>query len=235
MSLVIPGDVRTGASSRPKVIVNCAMTTDGKIAMPDGTRLSISSEEDFARVHRLRNSCDAILVGINTVIKDDPSLLVKARFIKDPRRPLRVVLDSRGRIPAKAAVLDNRAHTLIAITRGHENKVLRKTKGRPNVHVKAFGKGKVDLKGLLAYLAGRGNRTVLVEGGGETIWSFLRAGLVDEMTIFLGSMVVGGRGPTPASGPGARKESDAIPLELVSVQRMPGGVLLRYHPRSHSP
>jgi len=230
MSLVIPGDVRTGASSRPKVIVNCAMTADGKIALADGTRLTISSEEDFARVHRLRNSCDAILVGINTVLKDDPSLLVKARFVKDPRRPLRVVLDSTGRIPADATVLDERAHTLLAVAKGGEAKALKKAGGRPNVHVKAFGKGRVDLRRLLEALAAMGVRSVLVEGGGETIWSFLNAGLVDEMTIFVGNMVVGGRGPTPASGDGARRPTDAVPLELVSVQRMPGGVLLRYRP-----
>lgn len=230
MPLVIPGDVRTSLPSRPKVFVNCAMTADGKIALPDGTRLTISSEEDFGRVHRLRNSCDAILVGINTIFKDDPSLLVKARFVNDPRRPLRVVLDSKGRIPASATVLDSRAHTLIAVVKGSEGTALKKAKGRPNVHVKTFGKGRVDLRQLLNALATMGVRSVLVEGGGETIWSFLGAGLVDEMTIFVGNMVVGGRGPTPASGDGARRPKDAIPLELVSVQRMPGGVLLRYRP-----
>ena len=70
----------------------------------------------------------------------------------------------------------------------------------------------------------------MVEGGGETIWSFLRAGFVDELTIFVGNMVVGGKGPTMASGLGAKKMSDIVPLQLVSVQRMPGGVLLRYRP-----
>jgi 2,5-diamino-6-(ribosylamino)-4(3H)-pyrimidinone 5'-phosphate reductase len=208
------------------------MTADGKIAMPDGARLTISSEDDFARVHRLRNSCDAILVGINTILLDDPSLLVKDTFIKNPRHPLRIVLDSKGRIPAKATVLDNRSKTLIAVTKTKESMVLRKLGNKKNIEVKAFGKGKVDLKGLLAHLVKRGVRSLMVEGGGETIWSFLQGGFVDEMTIFVGNMVVGGRGPTPASGEGARKPTQAVTMVLVSVQRMPGGVLLRYRPRN---
>ncbi len=200
--------------------------------MPDGARLTISSEEDFERVHRLRNSCDAILVGINTIINDDPSLLVKPAFIKDPRRPLRIVLDSNGRIPAKATVLDNRSKTMIAVTKTKESKVLRKIGNKKNIEVKAFGKGKVDLKALLAHLVKRGVRSVMVEGGGQTIWSFLQGGFVDEMTLFVGNMVVGGKGPTLASGKGARKTAEAVALELVSVQRMPGGVLLRYRPKN---
>ena len=207
------------------------MTADGKIAMPDGARLTISSKEDFTRVHRLRNSCDAILVGINTILHDDPSLLVKEAFIKNPRHPLRIVLDSNGRIPAKATVLDNRAKTLIAVTRSKEPKVLRKLGNKKNIEVKAFGRGTVDLKALLAHLSKRGVQSVMVEGGGETIWSFLEGAFVDEMTIFVGNMVVGGRGPTPASGQGASIVSEAVSLELVSVQRMPGGVLLRYRPK----
>jgi len=206
------------------------MTVDGKLAMPDGARLNISSEEDFERVHRLRNSCDAILVGINTIIHDDPSLLVKERFVRSPRTPLRVVLDSKGRIPAKATVLDMRAKTLIAVTVGSEKKAQTKVGSKHNVEVKGFGKGMVDLRKLLQHLVARGVRTVMVEGGGETIWSFLRAGFVDELTIFVGNMVVGGKGPTMASGLGAKKMSDIVPLQLVSVQRMPGGVLLRYRP-----
>ena len=79
----------------PFVTVNCAMSADGKIALPTRRQTRISSEEDIARVHRLRNASDAILVGIGTVLSDDPSLLVKEKYVRRPRRPLRIVLDSR--------------------------------------------------------------------------------------------------------------------------------------------
>lgn len=215
--------------NRPKVLVNCAMTADGKIAMPDGERLTISSDEDFARVHKMRNRCDAILVGINTIIKDDPSLLVKKRFVRMPRHPLRVVLDSKGRVSAKAKVLDKKARTLIAVAHGNERKVRMKAKGN-NVEVVAFGKGGVDLKLLLDHLTRNGIRSVMVEGGGEVIWSFLGKGLVDEMTIFVGNMVVGGKGPASAAGKGASSKKAVIHLELVSAKSMKGGILLRYRP-----
>jgi 2,5-diamino-6-(ribosylamino)-4(3H)-pyrimidinone 5'-phosphate reductase len=212
------------------VIINCAMTADGKIALPDGTRLTISSEEDFARVHSIRNKCDAILVGVETILKDNPGLLVKKKYVKRPKHPLRVVLDSKARTPARAKVMDASARTLIAVTKGHTRKARRKVRW-DNVEVKAFGRGKVDIRALLDHLCRSGMKSVLVEGGGTVIWTFIEAGLVDELSIFVGDMVVGGTGPTPASGKGARTKKDIVKLELVSAKKMEGGVLLRYLPR----
>jgi len=97
---------------RPRVIVNAAMSIDGKIALSDGTGVRLSNEEDLRRVHRLRASVDAILVGVGTVLKDDPKLTVKSEYAKG-RNPLRVVLDSDGKIPESAHVLDGSAPTLI--------------------------------------------------------------------------------------------------------------------------
>jgi len=215
---------------RPKIHINCAMTADGKIAKPSGARLRISSDEDMARVHRMRNRCDAILVGIGTILMDDPSLLVKERYVKRQSQPLRVVLDSKGRVPAKAKVMDDRARTLIAVTSGHVDKVKRKIKAQ-GTEVRAFGKGKVNLKALMGHLGRIGVGSVMVEGGGEVIWSFIEAGLVDEFTIFVGDMMVGGKGPTPASGKGIQRKDTPIGLDLRSVKKMKGGVLLRYLPK----
>ena len=218
------------AMARPRIHINCAMTADGKIAKPNGSRLRISSDEDLVRVHRMRNRCDAILVGIGTILMDDPSLLVKKRYVKRPRHPLRVVLDSRGRVPAKAKVMDDGARTLIAVTSGHVRKVKRKISAQ-GTEGRAFGKGKVDLKALMAHLGRKGVRSVMVEGGGEVIWAFIEAALVDELTIFVGDMVVGGKGPTPASGSGIGRRGMPVSLDLRSVKKMEGGVLLRYIPK----
>jgi 2,5-diamino-6-(ribosylamino)-4(3H)-pyrimidinone 5'-phosphate reductase len=109
---------------RPKVIVNCAMSADGKIASRLRKQTRLSDEKDMARVHRLRNECGAIVVGIGTVLADDPTLLVKKKYIEGKvRQPARIVLDSRCRIPKGAKVLTGSAKTIVAVTEGHAKKV----------------------------------------------------------------------------------------------------------------
>ena len=98
-------------SMRPRVIVNCAMSPDGKIAGSERRQLRISSPEDMDRVKRLRMDCQAILVGAGTILADDPHLTVKG--LPKDRQALRVVLDPRGKIPETALVLDDRARTLV--------------------------------------------------------------------------------------------------------------------------
>ncbi|MFW6375528.1 MAG: 2,5-diamino-6-(ribosylamino)-4(3H)-pyrimidinone 5'-phosphate reductase [Thermoplasmatota archaeon] len=203
---------------KPKVIVNCAMSADGKIALPDRTEVKISGEEDFERVHKLRNSVDAILVGIGTVMADDPKLTVKEKYVDEPKQPLKVILDSKGRTPEDAQLFD-RGEYLIATT-----KDISKERW-----VKCGEGDKVDLKSLIELLNKRGIESLLVEGGGEVIYSFLKGGLVDELSIFVGSLVIGGRdAPTPADGEGAEDVGDTIELKLKSFERMDEGILLRY-------
>jgi len=210
----------------PFVTVNCAMSADGKIALPSRRQTRISSEEDIARVHRLRNRNDAILVGIGTVLADDPSLLVKAKYVRRPHRPLRIVLDSRGRTPANAAVTSAGAPTLIAMSR--------KTPLRPwpeNVETVVLGDGgRVPIPKLLDELDGRRIKRLLVEGGSEVIWSFLKERAVDRLNIYVGSLVLGGAGPTPAGGEGAARLEDAFRLRLAATRRLGDGVLLVYEP-----
>ena len=98
---------------RPHVIVNAAMSADGKIALPSREGVRISNDEDLKRVHELRAACDAILVGVGTVLMDDPKLTVKKEHAKGPN-PLRVILDSDGSSPVNAAVFDGAAPTLVA-------------------------------------------------------------------------------------------------------------------------
>ncbi|MGE5379423.1 MAG: 2,5-diamino-6-(ribosylamino)-4(3H)-pyrimidinone 5'-phosphate reductase [Candidatus Saccharibacteria bacterium] len=203
----------------PTVTVNCAMTADGKIAGRSRKQLRISSSEDLERVKGLRASSDAILVGVGTVLADDPHLTVKGN--PPEKNPLRVVLDSEGRTPRGAKVLDARARTLVATAEGCQATW-------PGAEVWRGGEEKVDVKGLLSYLHQRGIRSVMVEGGGETIFSFFEKGLVDRYLVFVGSLVIGGRSsPTPADGDGF-VEADHARLKLLSCERLGEGVLLTY-------
>src|SRR5437879_9252156 len=132
---------------RPRVIINAAMSIDGKIALSDGTGVRLSNEQDLRRVHRLRASVDAILVGVGTVRKDDPKLTVKSEYAKG-RNPLRVVLDSDGKIPDSANVLDGSAPTLIVTSEESDLSF-------PRAEVMRLGKADVDLEALLDRLASR--------------------------------------------------------------------------------
>ncbi len=208
---------------RPRVHLNCAMSADGKIALPNRTQTRISSEEDWLRVHQLRAANDAVLVGIGTILADDPSLLVRSDLVPNARQPLRVVLDSHGRIPRTSQVLKGEGSTLVAVAQGGTTDI-------PGAQVLVCGQGRVHLPLLLENLQGQGVRTLLVEGGEEVSWSFLRAGLFDELDIFIGDLVIGGHGPSAAGGSGAHDLSSTIPLRLLEARRMQGGLLVRYAP-----
>jgi 2,5-diamino-6-(ribosylamino)-4(3H)-pyrimidinone 5'-phosphate reductase len=205
-----------------KVIVNCAMSADGKIALRTRRQTKISNEEDKRRVHKLRNSADAILVGIETVLSDDPKLTVNEKFVRFPRHPVRIILDSTGRTPKTALVLNGASPTVIVT-----NKRCKKT--FPNAETIRCGKDEVDLKRLLPILEKRGIKTLLVEGGSKVIWSFLETRLADEINMFVGSMVIGGEeSPTAAGGEGAASEKMMVELRLLDMKALGSGVLLRY-------
>ena len=103
---------------RPYIIINCAMSSDGKIALPSRKQIRISSREDIERVYKLRNECDAVLVGIETILSDNPKLTVNENYVKNPKQPLRVILDSNCRTPTDSLALSNNAKTLIFTSEG---------------------------------------------------------------------------------------------------------------------
>lgn len=205
-----------------RVIINCAMSADGKIALPSRVQTKISNEEDMERVHLLRNECDAVLVGINTILSDNPKLTVKEKYVKNPKNPLRVVVDSKCRMPENANALNGRAETLVVVAEGFSRRI-------KNAGVVECGKGKVDLKKLLKILEKKGVKKLLVEGGSTVIWSFLNEKLADELMVFVGPIVIGGKGtPTLAGAEGAKCFEEIIPLKLIVVKRIGDGVLLHY-------
>jgi len=198
------------------------MSADGKIALRTRKQTKISNEQDKGRVHRLRNSSDAILVGVETVLTDDPKLTVNEKYVRHPRHPIRIVLDSRGRTPAKALVLNGASPTLIVTNEGCKKEF-------KNAEAVRCGRGDVDLKRLMQFLDKIGIRTLLVEGGSKVIWSFLESKIADEVNLFVGSIIIGGdKAPTAAGGEGAESEKAVVELKLIDAKVLGSGVLLRY-------
>ena len=212
---------------RPYVIVNCAMSADGKIALPSRKQLRISSNEDIKRVHQLRNNCDAVLIGIETVLSDDPKLTVKKEYVKNPKQPLRVVLDSLGRTPKDALVVNKDAKTVLIVTKGNEPEF-------DEDHIEVIGytpdnEEHIRLSSVLKLLSDKGVNTLLVEGGGTVIWNFLKHKCVDDLYVYIGPFVIGGKTtPTFADGDGIKNEDERIALRILEVNRLGPGLLLHY-------
>ena len=205
-----------------RVMLNCAMSADGKIALSTRRETEISNRDDKVRVHKLRNTVDAVLVGVGTILADNPKLTVGEKYVKPTKQPLRIVLDSNGRTPEKARVLDGSAKTLI-VTNEYCTKTFR------GADVLRVGKWRVDLAAMVKKLEGMGVKTLLVEGGESVLWSFLKEGVADELSVFVGSMIIGGTGsPTLAGGEGFRSIDRVRRLKLLECRRLGDGALLRY-------
>jgi len=220
---------------RPYVVVNVAMSADGKLSTRERRHVRISGAQDFARVDRLKASCDAVMVGIGTVLADDPSLTVKADECRQRRRsrgvdehPVRVVIDSRARIPLTASILH----------KGEGKRVVAVSKRADKVQVAALretatvivaGETEVDLVQMMDELGAMGIQRVMVEGGGTIIAGLIDAGLVDEIYTFIGNIIIGGKdAPTLADGPGFIDETDFCRLTLLEARKMEDGVLLHW-------
>jgi 2,5-diamino-6-(ribosylamino)-4(3H)-pyrimidinone 5'-phosphate reductase len=212
---------------RPYIIVNCAISVDGKISLPSKRQLRISSVEDIKRMYELRNECDAVLVGIDTVISDNPKLTVKSKYVKNPKQPIRIVLDSRCRIPKDSLVLNNVTKTIIISLIGKEKNF---TKNNiESIGCRSNDVGNIDLKYALEILYKKDIKKMLVEGGGTVIWSFLREKLVDELYVFIGPLIIGGKDtPTLADGDGIKNENELIRLEIQDIKRLGDGILTHY-------
>jgi len=216
-------------TGRPFVTAKFAMSLDGKIATHTGQARWITGSEARRWVHQLRDVTDAIMVGVNTVIADDPCLTTRLEKA-DVRHPLRVIVDSRGRVPLTAKVLDPDlpGQTLVATTElmpGEMREQLRRW--GVEVLVLPDQGERVSLPHLLDALGKREVTSLLVEGGGTLLASFFEQRLVDKVLAFVAPLIIGGRGaPTPVGGQGVARLSQALRLERVRVEKVGTDVLI---------
>ena len=216
-----------------EVVVNAATSADGKLSSRRREQIRISGDDDFDRVDRLRAAADAVMVGVGTVLADDPHLTldVEDRRVQRlrngrPGHPARVVADSRARTPTDARILDDAATTFVLASEAAPAE-RREALAHAGAEVVIAGTDRVDLDAGLDELESAGVERLMVEGGGELIFSLFEAGLVDELSVYVGSLVIGGRdAPTLADGEGFVEEFPR--LRLVDVRRVDDGALLRY-------
>lgn len=212
--------------SRPKVILSAAMTLDGKIATKTGDS-KLSSKQDKVRIHKLRSNVDAILVGSNTVRRDNPSLTV--RYVKG-KNPIRIVLDSNGTISSNSKIVrtSKKIHTILAVSKKATKKNIVKLKNH-SIEVIVTGENRVNIKNLLKKLSKKKIKTILVEGGGNVNWEFIKEGLVDEIIITVSPYLIGGiNAISLVEGDGFSKIQESLKLKLKKINRIGNEVVLYY-------
>jgi diaminohydroxyphosphoribosylaminopyrimidine deaminase/5-amino-6-(5-phosphoribosylamino)uracil reductase len=203
---------------RPFVVWKVAATLDGRVAAADGSSRWITGEAARRDVHRLRAEVDTMLVGVGTVLADDPQLTVRdAQGRTAPRQPLRVVVDSAGRTPADARVRDDAAATWVATV----------------AEVGADAAGRVDLHALLRRLYDRERRHVLLEGGPRLAGAMIEAGLVDRVVAYVAPVLLGA-GLNALEQAGIRTIGAAYRLDPIDVVQVGVDVRVRARPRRTS-
>lgn len=203
---------------RPWVVLKAAVSLDGKISTFAGESFWITQEKARKFSHRLRDRVDAILVGVNTIIKDNPQLLAPSRSI------LRVVLDSSLRVPFSAKIFQNqeRGKTLIFTTQKAEREKISELHSR-GIEVLGGEKkeDRVSLEFVLKELKKRKILSLLVEGGGEVIASFIEENLADKIFLFVAPRIIGGKkSPTWVEGKGVKKLSETPWLRIEKIKRI---------------
>lgn len=207
-----------------KVIVGGFMSVDGKIAPANRNGKEFAqfmTQTHKKMLHSIRAGVDAVIVGVDTVIADDPGLTVRE---VQGKNPLRVVLDSKARTPLTAKILDTtKAPTLIAVTKkAPKEKIAFLRNKKVDVFISS-DEEQVNLQELMEALKKRGVKKVLVEGGAEVRWSFFRENLVDEFFVWIMPYVWGGGdAPTLVGGSGFLRAGDAKKLKSKSVEQVEG-------------
>ncbi|MEL4305224.1 2,5-diamino-6-(ribosylamino)-4(3H)-pyrimidinone 5'-phosphate reductase [Methanococcoides sp. LMO-2] len=219
---------------RPFIFINSAMSADGKISTKERKQVRISGDVDFDRMDELRATSDAIVVGIGTVLADDPSLTVKSKSRRTARKasgsdedPIRIVIDSKARTPLDADIF----------IKGEGKRIIAVSGSAPEDRVKMLqqkalvitaGDEQVDLCALMKELDSMGVKRLMIEGGATLNWAMLSNGLVDEIYSFVGNLLIGGTcAPTLVDGSGF-DEDDVLKLDLMGMEKMDEGVLLKW-------
>lgn len=205
---------------RPHVTLKCAMTLDGKIAAFDGGARWITGEDARREAHRMRSESDAVVIGIGTALADDPALTVRLDG-PWPREPLRVVVDSRARLPLDARLIDagDPARAVVAVADEAPAERIARLGARGVTVLSCKSRdGRVDLADLSARLFAMDVMGVLLEGGSELNGAFVHARLVDRAAVFVAPMLIGGAGAPTAVGGHGLPLARAIRLQSVTVR-----------------
>lgn len=218
-------------TKKPFIAVKWAMSLDGKIATQKGDSKWISNNKSRQIVHNLRHKYDAVLVGVNTVLKDNPRLTVRLKSKKN-KNPIKIILDSTGKINTNSKIFKDPASLIIATTekikKHKEEELLNlgvkiiKTKSKNN---------QVNLKELFLKSGRLDITSILVEGGGEVIASVLKEKLADKVYIFIANKIIGGReAKTPVEGSGIEKMSEALKLKITKTQKIEENIFVEAYP-----
>ncbi len=200
------------------VTVNVALSLNGMMAGRNGRRVRISGNEDMDRVHRLRSESDAILVGARTIINDNPYLGINDRFLKNDRRPTRIILDEQLRIPENSNVLNDQQETIIFSSSRRER--------LGNARIVRKEKEGLYMENILDDLGSMGFRKILVEGGRDVINQLIQSRRIDYFYIYLGNIIIEGDGMPLFSS------SLEMKLKFLQVSRMGEGVIINLDPQS---
>lgn len=206
----------------PYVTLKMAQTLDGKIASPSGDSRWITGEDSRRYVHQMRSRFDAVMVGSNTVMKDDPVLLSK---IRGSKQPIRIIVGGTSDMPASLKIFKTAGRSGVIVA--HVRREIVKT--YPHIQYLACRSknGRVDLKDMLERLACRGIMNILAEGGGELAWSLIKDGLADKFLFFIAPKIMGGKASlTSVEGQGVNKAADAFRLKNVKVRRFKEDILI---------
>ena len=216
-------------TSLPFVILKSALTLDGKTATENGDSKWITNDRSRRYVHRLRAMVDAVMVGIGTVVADDPQLTSR---IAGGRDPLRVVVDSGLSIPLHVRLLHlhSASRTVIATLASSGQKVDTLREYGAEVLPCTEREGRVDLRDLLARLGAMGVQSVLLEGGSRLAGEALRLGLIDKFLFFYAPKVIGGDGVGLFAGKGAATMADAVALRDIKVRRFGTDIMIEGYP-----
>lgn len=212
----------------PFVILKSAMSLDGKIATVTGQSKWISSEESRKMVHKIRNEVDAILIGIGTVIKDNPSLTTRLPD-GSGRDCIRIVLDSNARIPLDSKILNIQSNTktIIVVTKNAPPDKISELKRYAEILTVADINGRIDLQDLMVKLGRMEITSVLIEGGSEVNASALNQRVVDKIMIFIAPKIIGGRKAIgPIGGDGILEISEAIKVDNLSLSKVGEDILI---------
>jgi diaminohydroxyphosphoribosylaminopyrimidine deaminase/5-amino-6-(5-phosphoribosylamino)uracil reductase len=212
---------------RPYVILKMAMSLDGKIATRSGDSKWISSEASRKCVHRLRSKVDGVMVGVNTVLKDNPELTSHGQG----KNPVRIIIDPILKTPVGHSVISNKSLSIFIYNSILVNVIPKHFSGKNNIIVAPLRPGpkkRIDFREVIALLGKMNINKILIEGGGGTAANAIEDGIVDELNFFIAPIIVGGREAiTPVEGTGVANIKDAYKVKRLHLSKIGGDILIK--------